>query len=107
MNLESYNAYLLEIAEESAAIEKVVRPAMAICGALPNAPALSPALLKAWTSLFVEADLRPEHVEKAFRRHLMESRWFPAPSEIIEHARNIGRVIVGPDEDINQLLRTH
>lgn len=105
MNLERYNEYVFEIAEELAAMEQVVRPAMLVCSALPKAPRVSLNLLKVWTSLFVGEDLRPEHVEKAFCRHLGESPCFPAPAEIIEHARNIGRVVVGSVEESNQLLK--
>lgn len=89
MSLEPRDSFLGNTAELTAKMEQAIRPSLAICSALPNAPGVSTALLKAWASLFIEAKVTPEQVERAFRRHMIESRWFPAPAEIIAQARKL------------------
>lgn len=89
MSLEPRDTFLGNAADQAAKMEQAIRPSLAICSALPNAPAISAALVKAWAALFIRAKVTPEAVEEGFCQHMMESRWFPTPAEIIAQARKL------------------
>lgn len=80
---ENYDANLAKSPE----MEAAVKSGMAICSALPNAPKVSTVLMQAWCQLFAEEGMTPADVGRAFNDHLKNSKWFPAPAELIGFIR--------------------
>lgn len=69
-------------------LEEAIRCGIAACLALPNAPKGSPALLDVWTLIFAREGITPKEATHAFVAYLARNKWFPAPCEIIQRAKD-------------------